>query len=161
MEERLKLKFTTEDDLIALLNYDLPESQANFTALPKLALERLEKRSDNDANPITILLNDEPIGFFILDFGDDKLELTDNKNSLLLRSLSINPRYQGNGYGKIVMNLMDDFVKEYYPTINEMVLAVNKMNISAYNLYLKVGYKDNGSERDWFNGKQHLLKKKL
>ena len=107
------------------------------------------------------MLDDEPIGFFVLDYGEDKLDLTKNENSLLLRSLSINPAFQGKGFGKIAMNLVDDFVKENFPTIDELVLAVNFLNKSAYDLYLKVGYIDDGSQREWHNGMQHLLRKKI
>ena len=87
--------------------------------------------------------------------------MTDNENSLLVRSLSINPKHQGKGYGKIAMLLVDSFVKENFPTIDELVLAVNFKNKSAYNLYLKVGYTDDGSQREWLSGPQHLLKKQL
>ena len=97
----------------------------------------------------------------MLDYGEDKYDLTPNENSLLLRSLSINQAFQGNSYGKIAMNLVDDFVKTYYPTIDELVLAVNFKNTSAYQLYIKVGYTDDGSQREWNNGMQHLLRKKL
>ncbi len=97
----------------------------------------------------------------MLDYGDDKLEMTNNKNSLLVRSLSINPQYQGKGYGKVAMNLVDGFVKDNFPTIDELVLAVNFNNKSAYDLYLKVGYIDDGSQREWVNGMQHLLRKKI
>ena len=59
------------------------------------------------------------------------------------------------------MSLMDDFVKDNFPTIDELVLAVNFKNKSAYDLYLKVGYIDDGSQREWFNEMQHLLRKKI
>ncbi|MEG0697569.1 MAG: GNAT family N-acetyltransferase, partial [Algoriella sp.] len=118
----IHLKYTEKQDYISLLNYTLPEDQINFTALPEQTFQRLEERTDNHAKPITILLDDEPIGFFVLDYGEDKLDLTKNENSLLLRSLSINPAFQGKGFGKIAMNLVDDFVKENFPTINELVL---------------------------------------
>ena len=157
----IHLKYTEIQHHNALLNYSLSEEQINFTALPEQTFQRLEERIDNDAKPITILLDDEPIGFFVLDYGEDKLDLTKNENSLLLRSLSINPAFQGKGFGKIAMNLVDDFVKENFPTINELVLAVNFLNKSAYDLYLKVGYIDDGSQREWINGMQHLLRKKI
>ncbi|WP_413533879.1 GNAT family N-acetyltransferase [Empedobacter brevis] len=156
----IQLKYTEVNHHDALL-YNLTEEQLPFTALPIQAFERLEERIDDYAKPITILLNDKPIGFFVLDYGDDKLELTKNENSLLVRSLSVNPIYQGKGYGKIAMKLLDNFVKENFPTINELVLAVNVKNKSAYDLYLKTGYVDDGSQREWYNGLQHLLKKKL
>ncbi|WP_282630552.1 GNAT family N-acetyltransferase [Empedobacter sedimenti] len=159
--KNIQLKFTESIHHNALLNYTLPENQINFTALPELTFHRLKERKDNHAKPITILLEAEPIGFFVLDYGDDKLEMTNNKNSLLVRSLSINPQYQGKGYGKVAMNLVDGFVKDNFPTIDELVLAVNFNNKSAYDLYLKVGYIDDGSQREWVNGMQHLLRKKI
>ena len=109
--KNIQLKHTIDKDHEALL-YSLPKEQMRFTALPTETFERLKSRTDNYAKPITILLDNEPIGFFVLDYGEDKLELTNNKNSLLIRSLSINPVYQGKGYGKIAMNLVDYFVKE-------------------------------------------------
>jgi predicted N-acetyltransferase YhbS len=47
-----------------------------------------------------------------LDFGNDKFELTDNENSVLVSSLSVNPQMQGRGIGKIAMMLIDDFVRK-------------------------------------------------
>lgn len=159
--KNIQLKFYNESHLETLISYTLSEEQTKFTALPFQAFERLKERTDNHAKPITIMLDNEPIGFFVLDYGEDKLEMTDNENSLLVRSLSINPKHQGKGYGKIAMNLVDRFIKENFPTIDELVLAVNFKNKAAYDLYLKVGYIDNGSQREWYNGSQHLLKKKL
>ncbi|MBO6211866.1 GNAT family N-acetyltransferase [Algoriella sp.] len=158
---QIQLKFYEPTHHDELVNYTLPEDQINFTALPAQTFERLKARTDNNAKPITILLDDKPIGFFVLDYDEDKYDFTENENSLLLRSLSINPAFQGNSYGKIAMNLVDDFVKTYYPTIDELVLAVNFKNTSAYQLYIKVGYIDNGSQREWNNGMQHLLRKNL
>lgn len=155
------LDFYRVEHKASLLSYSLPENQINFTALPEQVFERLGNRTDNLANAITILLDEEPIGFFVLDYGEDKMELTTNEASLLVRSLSINPIYQGKGYGKIAMLLMDDFVKEYYPTVNELVLAVNFKNNSAYNLYVNVGYVDDGNVREIIKGSQHLLSKKI
>lgn len=129
--------------------------------MPHETFERLEMRTDDYAKPITILLDNQPIGLFVLDYGNDKFEMTANENALLLRSLSINPLYQGKGYGKVAMLLIDNFVKENFLTINELVLAVNFKNKAAYDLYVKVGYIDDGLQREWHNGMQHLLKKKL
>lgn len=158
---KLQLRFYEQKHYNDLISYSLPEEQLYFTALPLQVFERLEQREDDFAKEVTILLDERPIGFFVLDFGEDKMDLTNNENSLLLRSLSINPNYQGEGYGKSAMLLMDSFVKEHYPIVEELVLAVNFKNKSAYNLYLKVGYIDDGSVREMEKGKQHLLRKKL
>lgn len=158
---KLQLRFYEQKHYNDLVSYSLPEEQLYFTALPLQVFKRLEQREDHLAQPVTILLDEKPIGFFVLDFGEDKMDLTNNENSLLLRSLSIDPKYQGAGYGKSAMLLMDSFVKEHYPIVEELVLAVNFKNKSAYNLYLKVGYIDDGSVREMEKGKQHLLRKQL
>jgi len=158
---KLQLRFYEQKHYNDLVSYSLPEEQLYFTALPLQVFERLEQREDDFAKAVTILLDEKPIGFFVLDFGEDKMDLTKNENSLLLRSLSIDPKYQGEGYGKSAMLLMDSFVKEHYPIVEELVLAVNFKNKSAYNLYLKVGYIDDGSVREMEKGKQHLLRKQL
>ena len=64
----IQLKHTEIKHHNALL-YHLPEDQISFTALPSETFERLKLRTDGHAKPITILLDDEPIGFFVLDYG--------------------------------------------------------------------------------------------
>ncbi|WP_313385309.1 GNAT family N-acetyltransferase [Chishuiella sp.] len=162
MGETISLKSYHKSHYDELIKFDLPQDQINFTALPGHAIEQMNNRIDQEnLKAITIVLKDKPIGFFILDYGKDKLELTDNINSLLLLSLSINHLYQGKGYGKKAMYLLDEFIKSNYTNIEELVLAVNFKNKSAYQLYLKVGYIDEGKSREWLQGFQHLLKKKL
>lgn len=156
----LVLKFHDSSHNEALLEYNLPEDQLRFTALPKNALDRIAAREDQLAKAISILADNRPIGFVVLDYGQDKFELTDHQNALMVRSFSINPFYQGKGYGKKAMQLLDEFVKEFYPSIQQLVLAVNFENKRAYQLYLSIGYQDLGKFRDGYHGdKQHLLTK--
>ncbi len=76
---------------------------------------------------------------------------------MLIRSFSINPNFQGKGYGKLAMQLATDFVKEHLPSINELVLSVNCRNIGAYQVYLKAGYQDIGKTIIGQAGKQNVL----
>jgi GNAT superfamily N-acetyltransferase len=110
---------------------------------------------------VTIFYNDQPAGFFVLDFGKDKFELTDNENSALLRSLSVNPQMQGKGIGKAAMLKADDFAKDRFKSCDEIVLAVNQKNDSAYHIYLKAGYIYDGKTRIGRSGPQYLMYKKL
>ncbi len=132
-----------------------------FTATAQQALKNISERDDSDAFPITIFENDIPAGFFVLDFGKDKLELTDNQNSVLIRSLSVNPQMQGRGIGKSAMMKVDEFVKEHFKNCNELVLAVNQKNDSAYHIYLEAGYIYDGKTRIGRSGPQYLMHKKL
>ncbi|MBB4807894.1 RimJ/RimL family protein N-acetyltransferase [Chryseobacterium defluvii] len=156
------LRLYRPEDLPSL-SYTLDEVQSSFTALSQFALEKIYERSDGLAFPITILYENVPAGFFVLDFGDDKLELTDNSKSALVRSLSVNPHFQGKGIGTEAMRQIPGFLKAYFPDrqTEEVVLAVNFKNTSAYRLYLKAGYQDHGKTRVWKDSFQHLLSMKL
>jgi Acetyltransferases len=157
------LEFFKPEDLRGL-NYSLDEVQSRFTATAELALQRIEERgamNDFHAFPITVFHQDEVAGFFVLDFGEDKLDLTDNADSALVRSLSINPELQGKGIGKSAMLKLDDFVRENFKECNELVLAVNEENSLAFDLYLKTGYLYDGKTRMGRNGLQYLMHKKL
>ncbi len=154
------LKFFTLEDLPGV-SYTLDENQLRFTASAEQALQSIEAREDDDAFPVTIFDEGKPVGFFVLDFGKDKLELTDNARSALIRSLSVNPQMQGRGIGKTAMLKLDGFVRENFKDCDELVLAVNQQNESAYHIYLKAGYIYDGKTRIGRSGPQYLMYKKL
>lgn len=142
------------------LNYKLLPEQVKFTS----SIDQCKKDggfSDFQKSVITIMYNDEPIGFFILDKGNDKLKLTDNKFAILLRSFSLNPIYQGKGLGKKSVLLITDLLRQKYPETNEIVLSVNVRNISAYNTYLNTGFVDTEKYVEGIMGQQHILSKKI
>ncbi|MFD1900455.1 GNAT family N-acetyltransferase [Enterococcus termitis] len=64
----------------------------------------------------------------------------DNEHAVLLRTFSTDHRYQGKGYAKKALRLLHDFTKKLFPTADEIILAVNKKNISAQTLYKKSGF---------------------
>lgn len=154
------LKFFVSKDL-AGLSYVLDERQSLYTSTAAQALERIEERGDGLAFPVSVFDDAVLAGFLVLDFGADKFDITDNPNSVLLRSLSINPEFQGKGIGKSVMFVIDEFVKKYFLTCDEIVLAVNQNNTLAYEIYLKSGYVYDGRIRDGRSGPQFLMYKKL
>lgn len=156
----VSLKFFIQDDLPGV-NYTLDELQSKYTSTAEFALNRMAERNTGKEFAVTIFEDEKPAGFFTLDFGEDKLDLTDNQNSTLLRSLSVNPELQGRGIGKTAMLQVDDFVRKNFNDCDEIVLAVNQNNISAYELYLKVGYHYEGKTRIGRSGPQYLMFKKL
>lgn len=156
----VSLEFFKQEDF-SELHYVLDENQLQYTSTAKQALQRIEDRNDSNGFAITVFDDAKPCGFFVLDFGEDKFELTDNKKSVLLRSLSINPNVQGKGIGKAAMQTVDDFVKQNFPDCNEIVLAVNQKNRAAYHIYLKTGYLYDGKSRMGRSGPQYLMYKKL
>lgn len=143
------------------VNYTLDEIQLQYTSSAANALKRIDARNTGLEFPVTVFNREMPVGFFTLDFGEDKLELTDNLDSVLLRSLSVNPEMQGKGIGKAAMILADGFVRENFTNCHEIVLAVNQNNLSAYELYLKVGYCFEGKTRMGRSGPQYLMFKSI
>ncbi|WP_312397991.1 GNAT family N-acetyltransferase [Chryseobacterium sp.] len=156
----VRLQFFRPEDLSGV-NYTLNELQLQYTSTAEFALNRISERNTGLEFAVTIFNDEEIAGFFTLDFGEDKLDLTDNQNSTLLRSLSINPEMQGKGIGKNAMIQVDDFVRKNFKDCNEIVLAVNQNNISTYELYLKVGYLYEGKSRIGRSGPQYLMFKRL
>ncbi|KMQ62933.1 GNAT family acetyltransferase [Chryseobacterium sp. FH2] len=156
----ISLHFFKQEDL-SDVNYTLDKIQSKYTSTAELALTRIKDRNTGLEHPVTIFRNEKPVGFFTLDFGEDKMDLTDNQNSVLLRSLSVSPHMQGRGIGKSAMIEVDGFIRANFRDCDEIVLAVNQNNISAYELYLKVGYQYDGKTRMGRSGPQYLMHKKL
>lgn len=158
-----ELKFYLSEDL-SELDYILDDIQSQYTATAKQSLEKIEERNqrgDFFAYPITIFYQEKIAGFFVLDFGEDKFDLTENADSVLLRSLSINPDFQGKGIGKSAMTKADHFIREHFTDCNEIVLAVNEKDTQAFQLYIKTGYEFEGKTREGRSGTQFLMFKKL
>ncbi|HHK5533692.1 TPA: GNAT family N-acetyltransferase [Bacillus mobilis] len=136
--------------------FTLPSEQVQFTSDPGELLEKA--KSDRTKNVIVILdYNGLPVGLFALQTGDRVQEFTDNQDALLLTSFSINHNRQRKGYAKKSLALLQEFVKRYYPIKDEVVLAVNEKNISAQNLYEKVGFQDQGFRRMGPIGQQIIM----
>lgn len=156
----VSLKFFTKEDLSAL-SYVLDKVQSGYTSSASFALNRIAERDTGQEFPVTVFCHGVPAGFFTLDFGEDKLELTGNQHSVLLRSLSVNPAMQGKGIGKAVMAEVEQFLRSHFKDCDEIVLAVNTDNIFAYDLYLTAGYRYEGKTREGRNGLQYLMAKRF
>lgn len=152
-------KYRTAD--LAELSYELSEFQSQLTRLPVYSILERGDDSDPEKFPVTILFNDLPVGYFVLDFGKDKLTLTENENSILIRSVSLNPQFQGKGIAKEAFNKITQFANENFPSSDELVLTVNFKNETAHQLYLKIGFIDEGKTSENRNGPQHVLSKKI
>lgn len=140
-----------------LMCYELGEAQRQFTALPKENLVTRNILADPEKHAVTILLQDKAIGFFVFDAGPDREQLSDNPHALLLRSLSVNPLYQGQGFGLQAMIACSRYMQDHLPAYNEIVLMVNLGNTAAYRMYQKAGFTDTGIVQEGRNGLQHVM----
>lgn len=156
MNRKIALKFYVPRDFEEV-NYALSPEQMRFTNTPEGALQRIKERNDERKKAVCIFMNDQIAGFFVLDTSDDKKELTENEAAILLRSLSLNPFFQGQGIAKEAMLILPDFVRIHYAHCTEIVLAVNFENPLAYGIYLKTNFIDDGKTNQGRSGLQHIL----
>lgn len=157
----IKLIFYNSNHFEELNSYELGKSQSEFTVSVYESIVVRKVESISGKYSVTILMEEEPIGYFVLDFTEDKFNYTNSPDSVLLRSLSLNPDFQGKGLGKQAMLLADEFVKIHFPDIKMIVLSVNFRNLPAYELYKKTGYTDTGRVFEGIKGPQHIMEKFL
>src|SRR5699024_584816 len=139
----IRLNIYNKTHFDALNSYELDEIQTRFTADIDYCIN-VRKDIENPLKTlVTIIYEKFPVGFFVLDKGEDKYKLTKNNSAILIRSFSINPNYQGKGIGTIAMTLVSKFIRENIIDINEIVLSVNFRNKAAYRAYIKSGFIDN------------------
>ncbi|WLR57479.1 GNAT family N-acetyltransferase [Mesobacillus subterraneus] len=141
-KEIVSLVFYKDEYKVMLLNYSLSKEQQRFTALPIDALQKCE--AEPDRHPIVIMYGIQPAGFFVLHGWEGVKAFHNNNNAILLRAYSINAEYQGKGIASQSIKLLSSFVKEHFPNINEIILAVNHANVVAQNVYKKGGFVNRG-----------------
>ncbi|MBT2708155.1 GNAT family protein [Bacillus sp. ISL-47] len=149
--EKIDLQKLCAEHKDALVSFELPEEQAQFTALPKEVLETREGQF-----PVVITKDDYPVGFFILHTTERVKEFTENPTAMLLTALSITFSQQGKGYAWKGMALLQPFLKKEFPHCSELVLAVNRRNIAAQKLYEKAGFQDTGRRIMGKKGEQYI-----
>jgi RimJ/RimL family protein N-acetyltransferase len=138
-----------------LTRFTLKNEQVHFTALPAEVIEEAMMNPDKD--PVVILQQAVPVGFFILHKGSEYVEPAESDHKILIRALSISEQYQGKGYALDAMKQLPNWVREFHPEVDEIILAVNEANKSAYQLYVKSGFLDLGLTRMGNRGIQHIL----
>lgn len=153
--QAISLSLYDEKYFEALERFELPENQAEFTALPSEALDM--SVNDPDRCPVVILAGGTTLaGFFVLHRNSEFVPLVGNPRALLLRALSVDFKHQGKGYAKAAMLQLPSFVREHFPEADEIVLAVNHQNYAAQKLYAGAGFGDRGLTKMGPKGLQHI-----
>ncbi|WP_235847678.1 GNAT family N-acetyltransferase [Paenibacillus tuaregi] len=143
--------------LPGLERYELPREQLQFTGMPIEMLALAE--TDSHRHPVIIMSPKGPVGFFILYDGHEVAEYTDHPAALILRAFSVNYALQGKGYAKQGLLQLEDYIRQHFPGIAKVVLAVNEQNGPAQALYAGVGFEDEGRIRTGPIGRQFILSK--
>ncbi|WP_042346135.1 GNAT family N-acetyltransferase [Bacillus massiliigorillae] len=151
----IKLAFYEEKYRERLCSYELDDTQSVYTLMPSEAIARFASNSYSD--PVVMLLQQNPIGLFVLHDAKDALHDSEVEHTMLIRSLSVNPKYQGNGFAQTAMCMLPQFVRVHYPHILELFSVVNLGNARAERVYLKAGYDYRGIKREGPDGAEKIL----
>lgn len=135
--EKYEAKYRT-----GLEYYPLSDLHLSFTAHPLELLDRSENAPTY--TPIVIVEDGQVAGFFVLDTGKDKLQYTDDQESILLRGYSIHPAYQGRGIAKKSLKLLPEFTTIHFSETSQIVLGLDEVNKAAQSVYLQSGFIDGG-----------------
>jgi RimJ/RimL family protein N-acetyltransferase len=153
------LDFYKEEYKAKLSDYHLSEEQSRYAPVPLNALLKCEEDSTRD--PVVILYNGEPVGFFVLHGWEGVKAYSDNKDAILLRGYSINSKFQGKGIANESLLVLESFVKKEFPSKKEIILAVNHKNKIAQHVYKKGGFVDKGIRVMGRKGELFILHKEL
>ncbi|MEH6941052.1 GNAT family N-acetyltransferase [Bacillus sp. JJ722] len=151
----VKLAFYEEKYREKVCSYELDDNQKIFTLMPSEAISMFATNTYSD--PVVMLLQQTPIGFFVLHDAKDALHDREVVNTMFVRSLSVNPRYQGNGFAQKAMRMLPQFVRQHYPHVLELFSVVNLNNARAESVYLKAGYDFRGIKREGLEGIEKIL----
>lgn len=133
--------------------YQLVESQLRFTNHPQAAV----KLASAIRTPILVLVEGKLVTYFDLHREEGVAPYSDNPHAILLRAFSTDVLEQGKGYAKQALQQLPGFVKKHFPTINEIVLAVNTENVVAQGLYKKCGFINYGERREGRMGEMIVM----
>lgn len=150
--EDIQLREALIEDIPMLENYTLVVD--SYFTKPMDALT--ESLHETEKHPILILKADKLVGFFILQRGESLARYTDNVQSILFKSHSIDLNYQGQGYAKASLKLLPNYIRTHFPEVEEIVLSVEADNISSQMLYVRSGFKSNHRQVDE-DGEQKLV----
>ncbi len=124
--------------------YTLTEEQLRYTKSPKESIALAKQ--DNSRHAILAMDGNKLVTFFVLHEKEGVAPYSSNEQALLIRSFSTDFYEQGKGYAKTALQLLPDFVRKHFPSINELVLGVNVPNRVAQELYKRCGFVDEGRQ---------------
>ena len=139
----------------AVNEFKLSERQQIYSSLPKSVLDDALNDENRVAN---IAMNQEGqvVGFFVLHQYYQHEGHDTPENVVYVRSLSVNEKYQGHGYGTKMMMFLPQYVQELFPDFNHLYLVVDAENKGAWNVYERAGFMHTATKEEGPIGKERL-----
>ncbi|WJP97607.1 GNAT family N-acetyltransferase [Macrococcus bovicus] len=135
--------------------FELEERQMIYSSLPIQVLE--EGLMDHNRRPCVVLNKEnQVVGFFVLHQYYQHEGYETPINAVYVRSLSINAKYQGHGYGTEIMMNIPEYVQQVFPDFEHLYLVVDAENQAAWNLYERAGFLHLATNPEGPIGKERL-----
>lgn len=151
----INIREFTEADREHLGNYILSERQQVYSSMPLEVLDDALKDKNRTAN-VVVTDAGEVIGFFVLHKHYQHEGYDTPHEVVYVRSLSINEKYQGNGYGTAVAQNLPVYVQENFSAFDHLYLVVDGENAGAWNLYERAGFLHLATKEEGPIGKERL-----
>lgn len=135
--------------------FELSERQQIYSSLPKSVLDDALTDENRVAN-IAINEYGDVVGFFVLHQYYQHEGYDTPENVVYVRSLSINEKFQGNGYGTTMMMYLPQYVQDLFPDFNHLYLVVDAENKGAWNVYERAGFMHTATKEEGPIGKERL-----
>lgn len=139
----------------AVNEFKLSERQQIYSSLPKSVLDDALNDENRVAN-IAINQEGQVVGFFVLHQYYQHEGYDTPENVVYVRSLSVNEKYQGHGYGTKMMMFLPQYVQELFPDFNHLYLVVDAENKGAWNVYERAGFMHTATKEEGPIGKERL-----
>ncbi|MCU7558131.1 GNAT family N-acetyltransferase [Macrococcus capreoli] len=135
--------------------FELTERQMIYSSLPVEVLD--EGLYDPNRRPCIVLNHDDQVvGFFVLHQHYQHEGYDTPVNAVYVRSLSINNKLQGQGYGTEIMMNIPEFAQSVFPDFEHLFLVVDAENQGAWNLYERAGFMHLATNPNGPIGKERL-----
>lgn len=120
-----------------------------ITNLGKKLHKNYDFNLDSFSNCLVIEETNILIGFIIYSIIYERAEIVD---------IIIDDSFRGNGYGYTLLNKAIEIINN--KNVLNITLEVNKNNLSAINLYKKVGFEICAERKNYYEGQDGYLMKK-
>lgn len=144
-----------EADRSQLETYELSEKQQMYSSLPLEVLDDALNDKNRTAN-VVVTDGGLVIGFFVLHKYYQHEGYDTPHEVVYVRSLSINEKHQGNGYGTQVAQNLPVYVQENFSNFDHLYLVVDGENAGAWNLYERAGFLHLATKEEGPIGKERL-----
>jgi RimJ/RimL family protein N-acetyltransferase len=116
--------------------------QRGWSGVPADTLGPAER--DPRQHPVAILLDGEPVGFFVLHGGVSAGRFVRPHAEFLVRAFFVDAAHQHRGVGGRALTLLPAFARSLDPGLTRLVLTVNDVNEVAQRAYFRAGFRDTG-----------------